>query len=162
PGKTRLIAQIERQAVRNQADLNSPHPYLTLTSASGPDDIWFLNGYDAYADVEQVASQMAAMQDLMAALPTAAERKAALWINPRSVFARLREDLSYGRGLTGAHTRFFLVSTVQVRRGHGAEFTELRRIVRGGHERARAADNLSVYEVESGMPDGTFLIFSPA
>jgi hypothetical protein len=159
PGKASFVAQIERSAVESQTRLNSPHPYLTLTSTSGRDDLWFLNGYDSYADLDTTAAQMAALPDLAVLFAQILDRKADLVENPRTVFARYRDDLSYGPSLSGTHTRFFLISTVRVRPGHGAQFSELRRIVRGGHERARAADNLSVYEVESGMADGTFLIF---
>ena len=162
PGKKALVAQIEQQAVRNQTELNSPLPYLTIASVSGPDELWHLNGYSSYADLDDFGAQIAAMPDLARLLADIPRQKADHVIHPRAMFARLRDDLSYGRGLTGAHIRFLLVSIVQVRPGHGADFSEIRRMVRGGHERARAADNLHVYEVESGMPDGTFLILSPA
>jgi hypothetical protein len=164
PGKAQFVAQIERQSVANQVTLNTPHSYLTISATSGPDGLLcWINGYDSYAELDQLTATIVNnMPDLARLFADIPQQKADLVINPRVAFARLREDLSYGRGRTGAHTRFFVISTVRVRPGHGSDFTELRRVVRGGHERARAADNLSVYEVESGMPDGTFLVFSPA
>lgn len=162
PGKAQAVAQIERDGVAEAARLNNPHPWLALASVSGRDDHWFLSGYDSYAAVDQEYERVGAIPAVARLFAEMPGRKAELLIEPRIVFARYREDLSYSRGLTAAHTRFFLVTTVQIHPGHGADFAELRRIVRGGHQRARAADNISVYEVDSGMPDGTFLIFSAA
>jgi hypothetical protein len=156
PGKKAFVGQIEQQAGRNQTELNSPLPHLTIASVSGPDELWHVNGYSSYADLDDFGAQIAAMPDLARLLTDIPRQKADHVIHPRTIFARLREDLSYGRRLIGAHVRFLLISIVQVRPGHGADFSEIRRMVRGGHERARAADNLHVYEVESGMPDGIF------
>lgn len=162
PGRAQVVVQIERDGVAEAARLNNPHPWLALASVSGRDDHWFLSGYDSYAAVDQEYAKIGALPEvakLFAAMPA---RKAELLIDPRIVFARYREDLSYSRGLSAEQTRFFLITTVHVQPGHAGDFAELRRIVRGGHQRARAADNISVYEVDSGMPDGTFLIFSAA
>jgi len=162
PGKQAEVLRIERDSVAAQARLKSPHPYLTIASMSGPDDLWWLHGSDTYGGFEKEQAKVAAVPGLLEAWARIPVLKADLVSETRTVFARFRDDLSYGSGLSGAGTRYFLITTVSVRPGHGAEFSELRRIIRGGHERARAADNLSVYEVESGMPDGTFLIFSTA
>jgi hypothetical protein len=81
-------------------------------------------------------------------------------IDSHPAFARYRDDLSYGGGLTGVGTRYMLVTTVTVAAGHGGDFVELRKQIRAGHERARADDNLAVYQVESGMADGTYVLFS--
>jgi len=163
PGRSAAVAQIEKSGIARAVELNNPHPWLMLASLSGPDnDHWYLNGYDSYAAFDAAAAQIAAIPELAALWEDLPRQKADLVVDPRTVLARYRQDLSYSNGLSGAHTRFFLVSTVHVRPGHIAEFTELRRIVRRGHQQARAADILSVYEVESGTADGTFLVFSPS
>ena len=162
PGKQAEVLKIERDSVAAQARLKSPHSYLTIASMSGPDDLWWLNAADTYGDFEKELAKVAAIPGLLDAWARIPVLKADLVSDTRTVFARFREDLSYGRGLSSAGTRYFLITTVSVRQGHGVEFAELRKIIRDGHERARAADNLSVYEVESGMRDGTFLIFSTA
>jgi hypothetical protein len=162
PGKQAEVLKIERDSVAAQARLKSPHAYLVIGSMSGPDNLWWLHAADSYGDFEKEQAKVAAIPGLLEAWARIPVLKAGLISGTRTVFARFREDLSYGRGLSGVGTRYFLVTTVSVRPGHGGEFGELRRIIRDGHERARAADNLSVYEVESGMRDGTFLIFSTA
>lgn len=162
PGKHAEVLKIERDSVAAQARLKSPHSYLTIASMSGPDDLWWLHGSDSYGGFEKEQAKVAAIPGLLEAWARIPVLKADLVSDPRTIFARFRDDLSYGGGLSGARTRYFLITTVSVRPGHGGEFAELRQIIRDGHESARAADNLSVYEVESGMPDGTFLVFSAA
>lgn len=163
PGTEAQVMEIERRSIAEQARLKSPHPYLTLTSVSGAmTAVWYLHGNDSYADIESEWAKVTATPGLLDAWAKPPAAKVNFVVEQTAVFARLRDDLSYGRGLTGTKTRFFVVTTVSVRPGHGGDFSELRRILRGGHEHARASDNLMVYEVESGMPDGTFLIFSAA
>jgi hypothetical protein len=162
PGKLADVLKIEHDSVAAQARLKSPHSYLTIASMSGPDDLWWLHAGDSYGFFEKEQAKVAAVPGLLDAWARIPVLKADLVSDTRTVFARFRDDLSYGRGLSGAGARYFLVTTVSVRPGHGAEFAELRKIISAGHERERAADNISVYEVESGMPDGTFLIFSSA
>jgi len=162
PGKRAEVLRIERDSVEQQVRLKSPHSYLTISSMSGREDLWWLNPADSYGDFEKELAKVAATPGLLEQWTRNPALKADLITDPRQVYARYREDLSFGRGLSGAKTRYFLVTTVTVRPGHGSDFAELRKAIRGAHERARSGDVLSVYEVESGMRDGTYLIFFPA
>lgn len=162
PGKRAEVVKIERDSVEEQVRLKSPHSYLTLSSMSGRENLWWLNPADSYGDFEKELAKVAATPGLLEQWTRNPALKADLITDPRQFYARYREDLSFGRGLTGARTRYFLITTVAVRPGHGADFAELRKAIRGAHERARATDIVSVYEVESGLRDGTFLVFAPA
>lgn len=162
PGREPDYMRVETEAVGTESQLNFPHAYLTLQGINQNGDIWFVNGYDSYADVEQVAAQVAANAELSSALTNIATEKAELAVDPHTIFARYREDLSFGRGLSGQRTRYFVISIISSRPGHVRDYAEIRRIIRAAHERASSGDIHSVYQVESGMPDGTFLIFTPA
>lgn len=162
PGRESDYLRIETDAVATVSRLNFQHSYLTLRGINQSGDIWFLNGYDSYADLEQLESQVAANSELTSALNTVAMEKAGLSVDPHTIFARYREDLSFGRGLSGQRTRYFVISIVSSRPGHVRDYADLRRILRSAHERAGSAEVHSVYQVESGMPDGTFLIVTPA
>src|SRR5581483_11689049 len=154
--------RIEAEAVATESRLNFPHAYLTLQGVNENGDIWFVNGYESYEDAEQMGTQIAANPELSNALNSIAAEKADLVTDPHTIFARYRDDLSFGRGLSGQRTRYFVISIVSVRPGHVQTYGEIRRILRGAHERAGSAEIHSVYQVETGMPDGTFLIFTPA
>jgi hypothetical protein len=163
PGRRPDILAAERKSVEEQVRLHSPHAYLTIASASGPDQIWYLHGGDSYGFFEQELARVAQTPGLLDAWARAAAQTQPNFVeDPRTVFARFREDLSCGHGLTGARTRYFLITTVTVRPGHRADFAELRKTIRGALERTQPSDIVAVYQVESGLRDGTFLIFSPA
>ena len=76
--------------------------------------------------------------------------------------SRRPSNISSGRGLSGARPRFFSITVVTVRAGHEGEYAEIWRILRSGHQRAGLTDIHSIYEVSSGMADGTFLVLTPA
>lgn len=154
------VLEIERQSVQGQAELKSPHSYLALTSMSGPDELWWLHGFDSYAGIDQEWAKVRAVPGLMEQWSRTPKLKSDMVSGSGEMFAHFRDDLSYGGGLTGNRTRYLIITTVTVAPGHGGDFAELRRQIRAGHERARAADNLAVYHVDSGMPDGTYLMFT--
>ena len=152
---------IETETVATQLRLNFQHAYLALQGVNFSGDVWYLSGYDTYADVDQVRRNVAANSALASALDQVAAEKADLVLDPHTVFARHRQDLSYGRGLSGQRSRYFVVTTIWVLPGHIQDFAEIRRMIHAAHERAGSGEIHSVYQVESGMPDGTFLIFTP-
>jgi hypothetical protein len=152
----------EMDAVSTESRLNFQHSYLTLRGVNQTSDVWFVNGFDSYADIDQIGRDFAANADLSAALNNTALAKADLVVDPHEIFARFREDLSYGRGMSGQRTRYFILTIVSVRPGHVQDYSEVRRIIRTFHQQSNSPIIHSVYQVDSGMPDGTFLIFTPA
>jgi hypothetical protein len=159
PGKKAEVFKIERGSVEAQARLKSPHSYWVISSMSGPDDLWWLNGAESYGDFEEELAKVAAIPGLLDEWARTPALKADLVADPRQFYARLREDLSYGAG-AGEKARYFLVTTVTVLPGHRAEFIELRKLIKHSHERGPGTTNAAVYEAESGTADGTFVIFS--
>ncbi len=160
PGRKADVFKIERESVEQQKRLKSPHSYWVLSSVSGRDDLWWLNGWDSYGDVEKEMATVAQIPGLLEQWAANPALKAEMVTDPREMYARFREDLSYGE--RGEKTPYFLVTTVTVRPGFRTEFVELRKLIRRAQDGARVADNASVYEVESGAADGTFVIFSSA
>jgi hypothetical protein len=152
----------EADAVAAESRLGFQHSYLALRGVNQSNDVWFVNGFDSYADIDQIGRDVAANADLTAALNNTAQIKADLVIDPHEIFARFREDLSYGRGMSGQRTRYFILSIISVRPGHLQDYADIRRIVRAFDQQSNSAIIHSVYQVDSGMPDGTFLIFTPA
>jgi hypothetical protein len=160
PGRRADVMEIERQSVRSQAELKSPHWYLALTSMSGRDDLWWVHGFDSFAAIDQEWVKVGTVPGLMQQWSRTPKLKADMVSDSLEIYAHFRDDLSYGGGLTGNRTRYLIVTTVTVLPGHGGDFAELRRQIRAGHERARAGDNIAVYQVDSGMPDGSYLMFT--
>ena len=47
PGKIAAYTQIEEAAARFCARANCPNPYLAISSITGPDEVWWINGFDS-------------------------------------------------------------------------------------------------------------------
>jgi len=87
---------IETDTARMCAALGCPHPYLALTTVTGPPEVWFLNGFDSPAEQQQVVEAYAKNAPLMAALRKNSEAKSTLTAPPSGVIATHLPDLTRG------------------------------------------------------------------
>ncbi|HEX5432078.1 MAG TPA: hypothetical protein VFW83_08940 [Bryobacteraceae bacterium] len=136
PGARDAFAKIEEQAARICADLNCPHPYLGIESLTGPEEVWFLNGYESQQEIEQVREGYAKNAPLMAALTQNAQRRTGLILKTVDLFATYRADLSDGSRWSPGQGRFLAIT-----------------VMKGSLDAGGA-----VFEA----PDGTRFVFTPA
>jgi hypothetical protein len=162
PGRLDTYTVIETRAAEACARLHCPHPYLALTSATGPVEVWFLNGFDSLTEMEQIGKAYAGNAELSGTLRTIAGQKNELINDPRNIIASYRSDLSAGRGLSVPRTHLYSVSIVTVQPGKEGDFAEIRKILRSARHNTNSPEVHSVYQVASGMPEPTFFVFSPA
>lgn len=159
PSKMAEYTRIEDEAAEACAKA-STWPYLTIQSMTGPQEVWFISGYDSYTAMEQTAAPFAHNASLNAELSRLQDAKANLVDSPRAIYAQLRDDLSSNSALIPPGTRFFDVTMVTVQPGHERDYDEIHRALKIVRQRAGVEDNRIVYQVVSGMPRNTYLIFS--
>jgi hypothetical protein len=159
PSKIAEYSRIEGEAALACARA-STWPYLTIQSMTGPQEVWFISGFDSYAAMERSEEPFARNALLSAELNRMLEAKASLVGDPRAVYAQYRDDLSSNTGLIQPGARFFSITMVTVRPGHEREFEDIHHTLKSVRQRAGIEDNRVVYQVVSGMPRNTFLIFS--
>lgn len=159
PSKMAEYSRIESEAAQACARA-STWPYLAIQSITGPQEVWFISGFDSYAAMERSAEPFARNALLSAELNRLLEAKANLVAEPRAVYAHYRDDLSSNTGLVQPRTRFFTVTLVTVRPGHEREFEDIHRTLKSVRQRAGTLDNRAIYQVVSGMPRNIYLIFS--
>jgi hypothetical protein len=160
PGKMAEYKHVESEAAVACSRANT-WPYMTLQAVSGPQEAWFVSGFDTYAAMERSTEPFVRNAVLASELSRIMESRSNLVSDSRTVFLRYREDLGHNRGLMRPQTRFFTATMVHVVQGHEHDYEESQRILRGVRERAAAADNRAVYQVVSGMPQNTYLTLSP-
>ncbi len=138
-----------------------PTNYLGMTSITGPSEAWFQIRYDSFEAWEK--DQQAAQKNtaLEAALRPLDEKEAKFISGTRSLVAVYREDLSYHTKVNLPQMRYFRIVTYRVRPGHESDFAETAKIVRGAYEKANVDMPWAVYQISSGMPGPTFLVFIP-
>jgi hypothetical protein len=160
PGKMPEYIKVEGEAAQACSRANT-WPYVTMQSVTGPQEVWFVSGFETYAAMERSAEPFVRNAALSQELGRLMEAKTNLVTEPRTVFLRYRDDLGRNSGLVPPGTRFFTVTWVSVNPGHEREYEESQRIIRGVRERAAAADNRAIYQVISGMQGNIYLTFSP-
>jgi hypothetical protein len=136
PGSEAAYRAVEEDAARICAEMRFPHHHLALESVSGPTEVWWLNGFDSQADIQQVTDGYKKNAALVAALGEITRRREPLVQTSVDLFAAHRADLGGGARWRIAGARFFVVTV-------------------SGENRPREG---SVFEA----PDGTRFAFRPA
>src|ERR1041385_57679 len=159
PSRMAEYSRIESEAALACARARSG-PYLGAQTMTSPQEDWVISGFDSYEAMEHSAEPVARNAALTAELNRLLEAKANLVEQPREVFAHYRDDLSGNAPLIQPRTRFFTVTIVTVHPGHERDFEEIHRALRAARQRTGTVDNRVVYQIASGMPRNTYLIFS--
>lgn len=161
PGKGAMHEKVEADYVQAFARSKTPINYLAMTSASGPSEAWFVEAHDSFAEIENWGKEVDKRPALSAELKQLDQRDGELRSNQRIIVATYREELSYRAGVNIPQMRYFNITTIRVRPGHEQDFTEARKIVNAAHEKANMDEHWAVFQVVSGAPSGTYLIFLP-
>jgi hypothetical protein len=135
-------------------------PYLAMSTLSGPSEAWFIVSFPSYAALEKEAGATAKDATLSAELGRLDEGDAPYRAGGRTMIAEYKPELSYrARGdFSGVH--YVEVTIVHVRPGHTREYEEMVSASKKAHEQANVDEHFGVYEVASGMPTGTYVVFA--
>jgi hypothetical protein len=85
---------IEEELLHACRTLNAPNRYLALVSVDQPTEVWWLNMYDSYAEVDRIAAAYASNTTLVTALQELSAKKSGLTEPPVDTMTCLRSDLS--------------------------------------------------------------------
>jgi hypothetical protein len=135
-------------------------PYLAMSALTGPSEAWFIVSFPSYAALEKETGATAKDATLSAELERLDEGDAAYRTGGRTMIAEYKPELSYhARGdFSGVH--YVEVTIVHVRPGHSREYEELVSASKKAHEQANVDEHFGVYEIASGMPTGTYVVFA--
>jgi hypothetical protein len=102
--------KLERRAEDLCRTLGFTHPYLTIESVFGPAEMWYLNGFDAQAEVDKLTQEYQQNAKLRAALNDITRQKVPLKRQDSTEeFAHYRSDLSRGDSWIIGRGRFFVI-----------------------------------------------------
>lgn len=161
PGKTAAHEKVEMGWPRAWAKANWPNGWIAMTSVSGPPEAWFVSAWDSYAAMEKDRENVDKNPALKAEDEQLANQDGDLLTGWTNILASYREDLSYRPNINVAKMRYFSVTTYRVNSGRAREFNAWRRLAKELHEKAKVEEHLAIYQVVSGAPAGTFLMFVP-
>ncbi|MBI3404287.1 MAG: hypothetical protein HY046_02395 [Acidobacteria bacterium] len=161
PGRGPAHSKLEASWAQTVAKGNSPQRYVALTTLTGPTEAWFISGYASMEAWEKDNKAAESNTALGTQLDQLSHQETDILSGTRSFVARYREDLSHRPGVNMAKMRYISVTIVRTRPGHAEDYEEVRKMIKSAHEKAKVGDNHSVYQVTSGMANGTFLVLTP-
>lgn len=102
--------RLEKRAEQLCRTLDFRHSYLTIESVSGPNEMWYFNGFESQSEVEQLRREYGQNSKLAAALAGIVQQKAALKrAESTDEFAYYRSDLSRGQPWIIGRGRFLVI-----------------------------------------------------
>src|SRR6266496_3935930 len=139
PGKAPAHEVVEAGWPRAFAKANWPTHYIAMTSLTGPNEAWFMTGFDSFAAWEADTRNIDKNPGLKKELDQLEAKDGELRSGGRSVVASFREDLSNQWNVDMPKMRYFRVITFRV--------GELGLVTRRGEDREGG--------VREGEPDST-------
>lgn len=160
PGKGPAHEKWETGWPRAYGKAKWPTNYLAIVSMTGPSEAWFLSGYESFAawgknQVDMDKSTLKADDDRLS------QGDGEFLSSARSIVAAYREDLSSKTMVNLPTMRYFRIVTYRVRPGHDSDFTDTAKIIKATYEKTGMDVSWSVYQIASGMPGPTYLVFLP-
>lgn len=149
--------------------LQTPNHRIALVPVAGSEnEVLYITGADTFAQLEGMlqatdkkmgAAAGATRADLTRLQGEAAQMHAAM----RDMLAVYRPELSFNPGVILPQMRYFTITTVRVRPGKDAAYTEyIQKVLNVAREKAKVTNvHLAVFQVISGTANGTYMIFRP-
>lgn len=158
-GKAGAHQQSEAKVAQLLAKNKFPN-YLGMTSMTGPSQAWFLEAYESFASIGEAGASL----DKLPEFGTLDALDAEYRNGSRTWMAVYRPDLSYhGAELMAGlpKARYFDIVTIRVRFEHDAEFADLAHTMIDAAGKAGSDQPVAMYQIVSGMPNGTYLLLEP-
>ena len=101
---------LEDRAEQLCRTLDFRHSYLTIESVSGPNEMWYFNGFESQSEIEKLRQEYTKNTKLAAALADIVQQKAVLKrAESTDEFAYYRSDLSRGEPWIIGRGRFLVI-----------------------------------------------------
>jgi hypothetical protein len=160
-GRGSAHEKLEAGYVRAFQKAKWPVYSLAMTAAMGGTDAWFMVAYDSFASLDKDRQSFDKAPQLTADFERLDALDAEFRTGQRNFVCVLNEELSFGGAFDVSQMRYFSVNTVRVRPGHDEEYREARRLLVEAQRKANPNAHSVLYAVAAGMPNGTYLVFTP-
>lgn len=138
-----------------------PMGWIGSASVTGPSEAWFFTPVESYEQFEKVRQGEDSHPTYASESARLSEKDAENVSRTSTLLLARRPAMSYQARVNMAEMRYIRVEIHRVKRGYNGEFWDGWREVVAAHEKAKMDEHWAVYEVTSGMPDGTFMFFYP-
>ena len=149
--------------------LNTPNHRIAMVPVAGNEnEVLYVTAAQSFAEIETLNrttdQRMGSANGTMRVKLDALEKEApAMHSAMRDMLAVYRPELSFNPGVNIAQMRYFTITTTRIRPGFDGVYADnIQKIINVAREKAKADDlHVAVFQVVSGAPGGTYLIFRP-
>lgn len=161
-GREAAHARSEEAWPRIFAKGNVTTYYIGMAAESGPSESWFLEPYDSFGEMEKARAEI--IKTWAAELEGANVVDGELRTGSSTLLSVFRSDLSYHAAQAMASLpkcRHMAVTVLHIRYGRETDLAQTAKLLIEGDEKSNSDQPVLTYQVVSGAPAGTYLIFSP-
>jgi len=132
-----------------------------MTSMTGANDAWFIQGYPSFKALEDINAAFENDKELTAAVSTfvvkdgdhVSDAVGSIWV--------LRQDLSYRDTVDWSRMHAYEMVSVRARPGHSTDVKQIVDKLAAAHAAAKTSAHWAMYQGIMGVPDGTYLVVVP-
>ena len=151
----------ERAWAGAYAKTKLPFYSIALTSMTGPNDAWWMSGWQSFKQFDDANAALAKNKEFQAAVSQYAAKDADYVSDAVGSLWTLRQDLSYRDTVDWSKMHAYQMITVRARPGHDGDFKAIALKIRATHQAARTGAHWAMYQGMMGVPDGTYLVIVP-
>lgn len=148
--------------------LGSPNHRIAMVPIAGSEnEVIYITGAESFAQLETILNttdkKMAGVSgNTKAELDRLNKEAPMLHAGMRDMLTLFRPELSYNPGVDIRTMRYFSITTLRVRPGHDAQFAEYAQKLISVARKAKVENyHTAIFQVISGSPGGTYLLFRP-
>ena len=161
PGMAGMAHQKSESAfVQAMEKAKSPDHYFAATSMSGPDRALFFIPYDSFADWEKSNEAMMNDSSLTADFDSAMQADGKLLKSFSTLVFRYEPDMSISPNVDLAQMRYMVITVIDIKPGHGAEWQELSKL----HNEVFGQvpnTHFAMWEEDFGNEGGVYIVTAP-
>ena len=151
----------ERAWAGAYAKTKLPYYSIALTSMSGPNDAWWLSGWQSFKQFDDANAALAGNKEFQAAVSQYSAKDAEYISDGVASLWTLRPDLSYRVTVEWSKMHAYEMITVRARPGHDGDVKQIALKIRATHQAAHTSAHWAMYQGMMGVPDGTYLVIIP-
>jgi hypothetical protein len=161
PGKGAAHEANETAWAAAYSGAEAPVRWLGMTTIAGPSEAWFLSGHASFEAMQNASDAVEQNAALRSQSDRFSGNETELLSRTSTIIARYRPALSYQPDARLPDMRYMSVQMMRVKPGRIGEFWDTWEMIVEAHTKAGMDERWAVYQVDSGMPDTTFLFFYP-
>ena len=160
-GKGSAHEKNEAMYARAARDGKEPGTYIAMTSTTGPEEAWFLEGYESFDAMEKQQNYADQHASLQAKYDQIMEQDSQFVSEAGHMVGMLNQESSFHDSVDISKMRYMEVETIRWRAGHDKEWAEMVKMFLGAAEKSKVDWHMAFYDVTYGAPQGTVIIFTP-